>query len=181
MVPALASMMLSVMLKSRRRADSAVDRCVHSLTWACCVWRGRAGNCINCMCHPTENIYSYRDTVPPLLSPSSARCTPSSPLANAHHLPNILRTSRQPTLWLCALSQAVARASDDFYPRENASHTVHVVNVVYNTLFLGEVVHPDWDMFQSEHPAASLHAAARAVGGCAVYTSDRPEIHNFDL
>jgi hypothetical protein len=20
------------------------------------------GNCINCMCHPTENIYSFRDT-----------------------------------------------------------------------------------------------------------------------
>jgi len=81
------------------------------------------GNCINCMCHPTENIYSYKDT-------------------------------------------AVARASDDFYPREPASHTVHVVNVAYNSLFLGEVVHPDWDMFQSQHVAASLHAAARAVGGC---------------
>ena len=96
------------------------------------------GNCINCMCHPTENIYSYRDT-------------------------------------------SVARASDDFYPREPASHTVHVVNVAYNSLFLGEVTQPDWDMFQSDHVAASLHAAARAVGGCAVYTSDRPQVHDFDL
>ncbi|EKX38074.1 hypothetical protein GUITHDRAFT_165320 [Guillardia theta CCMP2712] len=97
-----------------------------------------SGNCINCMCHPTENLYSFKDT-------------------------------------------AIARASDDFYPREPASHTVHVYNVVYNTLFLGEIVHPDWDMFQSEHPAAELHAAARSVGGCAVYTSDRPTVHNFDL
>ncbi|KAJ1489962.1 raffinose synthase, partial [Baffinella frigidus] len=96
------------------------------------------GNCINCMCHPTENIYSFQKT-------------------------------------------AVARASDDFYPREPASHTVHILNVVYNTLFLGEIVHPDWDMFQSEHPAARLHAAARAVGGCAVYTSDRPDVHDFTL
>jgi raffinose synthase len=39
-------------------------------------------------------------------------------------------------------------APDDFYPREPASHTVHVVNVAYNSLFLGEVVLPDWDMFQ---------------------------------
>ena len=58
---------------------------------------------------------------------------------------------------------------------------VHVANVVYNSLFLGEIVQPDWDMFQSEHPAAGLHAAARAVGGCAVYTSDRPGVHDFAL
>jgi len=90
------------------------------------------GNCINCMCHPTENIYAFRDT-------------------------------------------SVARASDDFYPREAASHTVHVVNVAYNSLFLGEVVHPDWDMFQSQHVAASLHAAARA-GTYIPTVSSRPNL-----
>ena len=62
-------------------------------------------NVINCMCHPTENLYSFRET-------------------------------------------SIARASDDFYPREPASHTVHILNVAYNTLFLGEIVLPDWDMFQ---------------------------------
>ena len=36
-------------------------------------------------------------------------------------------------------------------------------------------------MFQSEHVAARLHAAARAVGGCAIYTSDRPKVHDFAL
>ena len=41
--------------------------------------------------------------------------------------------------------------------------------VAYNSLFLGEFMQPDWDMFQSRHPAAAYHAAARAVGGCAVY------------
>eukprot|EP00961_Rhodomonas_salina_P195994 2645692-Rhodomonas_salina.3 len=40
---------------------------------------------------------------------------------------------------------------------------------------------PDWDMFQSQHEAAALHASARAVGGCAVYVSDNPGQHNFDL
>ena len=43
------------------------------------------------------------------------------------------------------------------------------VQVAYNSLFLGEFMQPDWDMFQSRHPAADYHAAARAVGGCAVY------------
>ncbi len=40
---------------------------------------------------------------------------------------------------------------------------------------------PDWDMFQSKHPAATAHAAARAVSGAAVYVSDYPGQHDFDL
>ncbi|CAN6577041.1 unnamed protein product [Malus baccata var. baccata] len=31
------------------------------------------------------------------------------------------------------------------------------------------------------HPAAEYHGAARAVGGCAIYVSDKPGNHNFDL
>jgi raffinose synthase len=46
-----------------------------------------------------------------------------------------------------ARQTAVVRASDDFYPRDPASHTVHVSSVAYNTLFLGEFMQPDWDMF----------------------------------
>ena len=42
-------------------------------------------------------------------------------------------------------------------------------------------VQPDWDMFQSKHPAAKAHAAARAVSGAAVYVSDYPGQHDFSL
>ncbi|ERN00911.1 hypothetical protein AMTRI_Chr03g139800 [Amborella trichopoda] len=80
-----------------------------------------------------------------------------------------------------AKQTAVVRASDDFYPRDPASHTIHISSVAYNTLFLGEFMQPDWDMFHSQHPAAEYHGAARAVGGCAIYVSDKPGIHNFDL
>eukprot|EP00897_Mesotaenium_endlicherianum_P005867 jgi/Mesen1/5308/ME000264S04334 len=76
---------------------------------------------------------------------------------------------------------AVVRASDDFWPRDPASHTIHVASVAYNSMFLGEFMQPDWDMFHSLHPAAEYHAAARAVGGCAVYVSDKPGEHDFDL
>ncbi|XP_007028791.2 PREDICTED: probable galactinol--sucrose galactosyltransferase 2 [Theobroma cacao] len=76
---------------------------------------------------------------------------------------------------------AVVRASDDFYPRDPASHTIHISSVAYNTLFLGEFMQPDWDMFHSLHPAAEYHAAARAIGGCAIYVSDKPGNHNFEL
>ncbi|KAJ8512999.1 hypothetical protein OPV22_003433 [Ensete ventricosum] len=76
---------------------------------------------------------------------------------------------------------AVVRASDDFYPRDPASHTIHISSVAYNTLFLGEFMLPDWDMFHSLHPAAEYHAAARAIGGCPIYVSDKPGHHNFEL
>ena len=76
---------------------------------------------------------------------------------------------------------AVARASDDFYPHRPDSHTVHLVNVAYNSIFLGEICLPDWDMFHSLHEVGALHAAARAVGGCPVYVSDAPGQHDIPL
>ncbi|KAF8403805.1 hypothetical protein HHK36_011911 [Tetracentron sinense] len=80
-----------------------------------------------------------------------------------------------------AKQTAVVRASDDFYPRDPASHTIHISSVAYNTLFLGEFMQPDWDMFHSLHPASEYHGAARAIGGCAIYVSDKPGNHNFEL
>ncbi|KAL6999057.1 flavodoxin-like fold protein [Sarracenia purpurea var. burkii] len=76
---------------------------------------------------------------------------------------------------------AVIRASDDFWPRDPASHTIHIASVAYNTVFLGEFMQPDWDMFHSLHPMAEYHGAARAVGGCAIYVSDKPGQHDFSL
>ncbi|KAL9255683.1 putative galactinol--sucrose galactosyltransferase 2 [Drosera capensis] len=80
-----------------------------------------------------------------------------------------------------AKQTAVVRASDDFYPRDPASHTIHISSVAYNSVFLGEFMQPDWDMFHSLHPAADYHAAARAIGGCPIYVSDKPGNHNFNL
>ncbi|KAK2630928.1 hypothetical protein EUGRSUZ_L03702, partial [Eucalyptus grandis] len=42
---------------------------------------------------------------------------------------------------------AIMRASDDFFPRDPASHTIHVASVAYNSTFVGEFMQPDWDMF----------------------------------
>lgn len=76
---------------------------------------------------------------------------------------------------------AVIRASDDFWPRDPASHTIHIASVAYNSIFLGEFMQPDWDMFHSLHPMAEYHAAARAIGGCSIYVSDKPGEHDFNL
>ncbi|KAM2193418.1 hypothetical protein ACFX1R_027704 [Malus domestica] len=81
----------------------------------------------------------------------------------------------------CSKQTAVVRASDDFYPRDPVSHTIHIAAVAYNSVFLGEFMLPDWDMFQSLHPAAEYHASARAVSGGPIYVSDAPGKHNFEL
>ncbi|XAR50262.1 Galactinol--sucrose galactosyltransferase [Bertholletia excelsa] len=76
---------------------------------------------------------------------------------------------------------AVARVSEDFMPRKPTFQTLHVATVAFNSLLLGEIVVPDWDMFQSNHDTAEFHAAARALGGCAVYVSDKPGDHDFKV
>ncbi|XP_031381755.1 probable galactinol--sucrose galactosyltransferase 6 isoform X2 [Punica granatum] len=81
----------------------------------------------------------------------------------------------------CSKQTAVMRASDDFFPRDPVSHTIHIAAVAYNSIFLGEIMQPDWDMFHSVHPAAEYHASARAISGGPVYVSDEPGKHNFEL
>jgi len=46
---------------------------------------------------------------------------------------------------------------------------VHIAAVAYNSVFLGEFMLPDWDMFHSLHPAGEYHGSARAISGGPVY------------
>uniref|UniRef100_A0ACD5UCR8 Uncharacterized protein n=1 Tax=Avena sativa TaxID=4498 RepID=A0ACD5UCR8_AVESA len=80
-----------------------------------------------------------------------------------------------------AMKSAVARASEDFMPREPTLQTLHIANVAYNSLLLGEIFIPDWDMFHSKHESAEFHGAARALSGGGVYVSDKPGVHNFSV
>nr|AXF37480.1 glycoside hydrolase 36-4 [Hevea brasiliensis] len=81
----------------------------------------------------------------------------------------------------CSKQTAVVRASDDFFPRDPVSHTIHIAAVAYNSVFLGEIMQPDWDMFHSLHSAAEYHASARAISGGPVYVSDEPRKHDFKV
>ncbi|XP_077210540.1 putative galactinol--sucrose galactosyltransferase 2 [Tasmannia lanceolata] len=76
---------------------------------------------------------------------------------------------------------AVARLSEDFSPREPTLQTLHIASVAFNSLLLGEIVAPDWDMFYSKHETADFHGASRAIGGCGVYVSDTPSQHDFKI
>ncbi|PON99851.1 Glycosyl hydrolase [Trema orientale] len=81
----------------------------------------------------------------------------------------------------CSKQTAIVRASDDFFPRDPMSHTIHIAAVAYNSVFLGEIMQPDWDMFHSLHPAGEYHGSARALSGGPIYVSDAPGKHDFEL
>ncbi|KAG2488978.1 hypothetical protein HYH03_012419 [Edaphochlamys debaryana] len=107
------------------------------------------------------------------LEGSVARHFPGNHVINCmcHSTENLYRMS----------ATAIARASDDFYPRDPASSHPHIAACAYNSLFIGALLQPDWDMFHSKHPAARLHAVARAVSGGPLYVSDKPGEHDFAL
>ena len=80
-----------------------------------------------------------------------------------------------------ALNSNITRTSTDFWPDKPESHGEHLYVNAQVSAWFGEFAHPDWDMFQSGHPMGAYHAAGRAIGGCPVYVSDKPNAHNFDL
>jgi hypothetical protein len=74
------------------------------------------------------------------------------------------------------------RNSDDFFPEIPASHPWHVFCNAHNALLTRYLnVLPDWDMFQTSHPYASFHAAARCVSGGPVYITDEPGQHDLNV
>ncbi|CAO2826430.1 unnamed protein product [Amaranthus hypochondriacus] len=86
-------------------------------------------------------------------------------------------------------SICLGRVGDDFWctdPNGDPNGTywlqgLHMVHCAYNSLWMGNFIHPDWDMFQSTHPCAEFHAASRAISGGPIYVSDCVGQHNFEL
>ncbi|KAJ6991334.1 galactinol--sucrose galactosyltransferase 5 [Populus alba x Populus x berolinensis] len=84
---------------------------------------------------------------------------------------------------------SLGRVGDDFWctdPSGDPNGTFwlqgcHMVHCAYNSLWMGNFIHPDWDMFQSTHPCAEFHAASRAISGGPIYVSDAVGKHNFQL
>ncbi|XP_010528235.1 PREDICTED: probable galactinol--sucrose galactosyltransferase 5 [Tarenaya hassleriana] len=83
----------------------------------------------------------------------------------------------------------LGRVGDDFWctdPSGDPNGTFwlqgcHMVHCAYNSLWMGNFIQPDWDMFQSTHPCASFHAASRAISGGPIYVSDSVGQHDFGL
>lgn len=75
----------------------------------------------------------------------------------------------------------VARSSDDFYPNRPNNPGRHLVDNAYNNLWAAQLAVCDWDMFESHHPYAEMHAMARAISGSPVYCTDTPGRQDFAL
>ncbi len=102
--------------------------------------------------------------------------------AQTHFLGNLINCmSCSNDMMYSALSTTLTRTSDDFFPARPASHGLHLYANAFVSLWFGEFVHPDWDMFQSSHELGVYHAAGRALSGGPIYVSDKPDTHDFDL
>lgn len=73
------------------------------------------------------------------------------------------------------------RSSDDFFPNQPLSHGRHIYTNAVVSVWMGAFTLCDWDMFQTKHEFAEVHAMARAVSGGPVYVSDRVDEHDFSV
>ena len=80
-----------------------------------------------------------------------------------------------------ALGSNVTRTSPDFFPNNPESHGFHILTNAHTSFWMGEIITPDWDMFQSGHRAGSFHAAARSISGGPVYVSEEGKDINPDI
>ncbi|MEM1165551.1 MAG: Sip1-related alpha-galactosidase [Planctomycetota bacterium] len=100
----------------------------------------------------------------------------------AHLDGNLLNCSSCSTeFYLSVLSATVTRTSQDYFPDRPETHGQHLWINAMVSMFLGEFVLPDWDMFQTGHESGAFHAAARAISGGPVYTTDQPGRHDTAL
>ncbi|XP_043723648.1 stachyose synthase-like [Telopea speciosissima] len=84
---------------------------------------------------------------------------------------------------------ALGRVGDDFWFQDPNGDPmgvywlqgVHMIHCAYNSMWMGQIIHPDWDMFQSDHQCAKFHAGSRAICGGPVYVSDSVGGHDLDL
>jgi hypothetical protein len=86
-------------------------------------------------------------------------------------------------------ASAVARTSEDYFPYianetynlQKGNAAAHVLQAVYNSLYFGQMVYPDFDLFQSHNPNAIFHAIARAINCGPIYITDKIGEQNFDV
>ncbi|KAJ6338614.1 hypothetical protein OIU76_008142 [Salix suchowensis] len=84
---------------------------------------------------------------------------------------------------------SMGRVGDDFWFQDPNGDPmgvywlqgVHMIHCAYNSLWMGQIIKPDWDMFQSDHLCAKFHAGSRAICGGPVYVSDSVGGHDFEL
>ncbi|MHB9035590.1 MAG: Sip1-related alpha-galactosidase [Armatimonadota bacterium] len=75
----------------------------------------------------------------------------------------------------------IGRVSNDYFPGRPTDSQIHISDSVYNSLYWSQICWPDYDMFESHHVDAKLHAMARALSGGPVYFTDTPGREDWDV
>ncbi|HTE31430.1 MAG TPA: Sip1-related alpha-galactosidase [Chryseolinea sp.] len=86
-------------------------------------------------------------------------------------------------------STAVARSEEDYFPYkpgetydlQHGNAAAHVLQAVYNSIYFGQMVYPDFDIFQSHNPNAIFHAIARAINCGPIYITDNVGEQDFSV
>ncbi|MEO6328107.1 MAG: Sip1-related alpha-galactosidase [Ginsengibacter sp.] len=86
-------------------------------------------------------------------------------------------------------TSAIARSEEDYFPYEpkenynlqRGNAAAHVLQAVYNSIYFGQMVYPDFDLFQSHNPNAIFHAIARAINCGPIYITDNIGEQKFDV
>jgi raffinose synthase len=87
-------------------------------------------------------------------------------------------------------NSAIARTVEDYNPDNNdklfscefgGNAASHVIASVHNSVWLSNIVWPDYDMFQSDNKDAWYYAIAKVMSNGPVYISDGPGRHNATL
>jgi len=83
----------------------------------------------------------------------------------------------------------VARSVEDYFPYKagetyelgKGNAAAHVLQAIYNALYFGQFVYPDFDMFETTNPNAKLHAVVRAANDGPIYLTDQIGVHDLAL
>ncbi|CAM8959404.1 unnamed protein product [Rhodiola kirilowii] len=92
-------------------------------------------------------------------------------------------------LYLGTKQISMGRVGDDFWFQDPNGDPmgvywlqgVHMIHCAYNSMWIGQIIQPDWDMFQTDHICAKYHAGSRAICGGPIYVSDSVGGHDFEL
>lgn len=68
---------------------------------------------------------------------------------------------------------AVMRMGDDFFPDKEDSFKEHILQNIYNSVFLSELFYCDFDMWWSKHISAKQNMILRMISGGPIYISDK--------